>query len=397
MPRPTPVPPWRLPVILLGAMTVGAYGLVLYGFGAFVAPIRDDTGWSNGAISAAFSVATLGGGVLSLTSGRLLDRFGARPVTGGALAIGSALLLASSTVDTAPAFIVSWGIGGAVIGAGLYYNATMAITARITTAEERPAAYTWLTVIGGLAAPIAFPLAGLFVEAWGWRVAVRAMVGVMIAFCLPAVVAVRGENGGGGADGTSDDGFSSISDALRSRHVLRWLLAAAAALSGLVAVQVHHVAAIEATGVTVGTASAMAGIRGLLSLPGRAGASALTSRFGVVNSLRLMYLVMAAGTLSLVVAGPVGWVWGFVVLTGVTFGSIAPLQGLYAADLYGRRRIGTLMGMQQVVFGTASAAGPFVLGLAVDLTGGYDVLLVAAAALQIGALAAFSERVSRPG
>jgi len=90
-------------------------------------------------------------------------------------------------------------------------------------------------------------------------------------------------------------------------------------------------------------------------------------------------------------------VWGFVVLTGVTFGSIAPLQGLYAADLYGRRRIGTLMGMQQVVFGTASAAGPFVLGLAVDLTGGYDVLLVAAAALQIGALAAFSESVSRPG
>jgi MFS family permease len=378
-------------------MTVGAYGLVLYGFGAFVAPIRDDTGWSNGAISAAFSVATLGGGVLSLTSGRLLDRIGARPVTGGALAIGSALLVASSTVDAAAAFIVSWGLGGAVIGAGLYYNATMAITARITTAEERPAAYTWLTVIGGLAAPIAFPLAGLFVEAWGWRVAVRAMVGVMILFCLPAVVAVRGEGGGVDADGTSGDGFASIGDALRSRHVLRWLLAAAAALAGLVAVQVHHVAAIEATGVGVGTASAMAGIRGLLSLPGRAGASALTSRFGVVNSLRSMYLVMAAGTLALVAAGPVGWVWGFVVLTGVTFGSIAPLQGLYAADLYGRRRIGTLMGMQQVVFGTASAAGPFVLGLAVDLTGGYDVLLVAAAALQIGALAAFSERVSRPG
>lgn len=378
-------------------MTVGAYGLVLYGFGAFVAPIRDDTGWSNGAISAAFSVATLGGGVLSLTSGRLLDRIGARPVTGGALAIGSALLVASSTVDAPAAFIVSWGLGGAVIGAGLYYNATMAITARITTAEERPAAYTWLTVIGGLAAPIAFPLAGLFVEAWGWRVAVRAMVGVMIMFCLPAVVAVRGEGGGVDTDGTSGDGFASIGDALRSRQVLRWLLAAAAALAGLVAVQVHHVAAIEATGVTVGTASAMAGIRGLLSLPGRAGASALTSRFGVVNSLRLMYLVMAAGTLALVAAGPVGWVWGFVVLTGITFGSIAPLQGLYAADLYGRRRIGTLMGMQQVVFGTASAAGPFVLGLAVDLTGGYDVLLVTAAALQIGALAAFSERVSRPG
>ena len=65
MPRPTPVPPWRLPVILLGAMTVGAYGLVLYGFGAFVAPIRDDTGWSNGAISAAFSPITLRASLLA--------------------------------------------------------------------------------------------------------------------------------------------------------------------------------------------------------------------------------------------------------------------------------------------------------------------------------------------
>ncbi|MEY2957632.1 MAG: hypothetical protein RLZZ01_200, partial [Actinomycetota bacterium] len=49
---------WRAPVVLLGLVTIGAYGLVLYGFGAFVAPIRDDTGWTNGSIAAAFSVST---------------------------------------------------------------------------------------------------------------------------------------------------------------------------------------------------------------------------------------------------------------------------------------------------------------------------------------------------
>lgn len=135
----------------------------------------------------------------------------------------------------------------------------------------------------------------------------------------------------------------------------------------------------------------MAGIRGLLSLPGRAGVSALTHRLGVVNALRLMYLVMASGTLALALAGPIGWVWVFVVLTGITFGSVAPLQGLYAADLYGRERIGTLMGMQQVVFGTASAAGPFLLGLTVDATGGYASLLVTVVVLQVAALFAFRE------
>ena len=393
MPDPHPAPAataWRTPVVLLGAATVGAYGLVLYGFGAFVAPIRDDTGWSNGAVSAAFSVSTLLGGLLALTTGRLLDRVGARPVMGSTLAIGSTLLVLSSVAEQAVTFVLAWGLGGAIISAGLYYNATMAITARVTSEIDRPSAYTWLTVIGGLASPIAFPLAGVFVEAWGWRAAIRAMVVFMVVACLPAVVFVRGDAHGDHA-GSSESGFANVRDALRSGHVVRWLLAASAALAGLVAVQVHHVAAIEATGIAVGTAAAMAGVRGFLSLPGRAGVSALANRLGVVDALRLMYLVMAVGTLALAFAGPVGWVWVFVVLTGITFGSIAPLQGLYAADLYGRRRIGALMGMQQVVFGAASAAGPFLLGLTVDATGGYTTLLVTVVVLQVGAMFAFRD------
>lgn len=382
---------WRLPVVLLGISTVGSYGLVLYGFGAFVAPIRDDTGWSNGAISAAFSISTLLGGVFALSTGRLLDRIGARPVMGGTLGVGAALLLLSSVAERAAWFVVSWGLGGAIVAAGLFYNATMAITARITSEVDRPSAYTWLTVIGGLASPIAFPLAGGFVEAWGWRGAIRAMVAFMVVTCLPAVVLVQGDEHGDHAAGAGGAGFANVRDALRSGHVVRWLVAASAALAGLVAVQVHHVAAIEATGVGIGAASTMAGIRGLLSLPGRAGVSVLANRLGVVNALRLMYLVMAIGTLALALAGPIGWVWVFVILTGITFGSVAPLQGLYAVDLYGRERIGTLMGMQQVVFGTASAAGPFLLGLTVDLTGGYTALLLAVVVLQLGALVAFRD------
>lgn len=389
-----PATSWRTPVVLLGAATVGAYGLVLYGFGAFVAPIRDDTGWSNGAISAAFSVSTLLGGVLALTTGRMLDRVGARPVMGSTLVVGAALLLLSSIADRAALFVMAWGLGGAVIAAGLFYNATMAITARVTSAADRASAFTWLTVIGGLASPIAFPIAGAFTEAWGWRAAVRAMVAFMVVACLPAVIAVRGEHHPDGPEVTTG-GFANVGDALRSGHVVRWLAAASAAMAGLVAVQVHHVAAIEATGVSIGAASTMAGIRGFLSLPGRAGVSALANRFGVVNALRLMYLVMAMGTLALAFAGPLAWTWVFVVLTGITFGSVAPLQGLYATDLYGRERIGTLMGMQQVVFGAASAAGPFLLGLTVDATGGYTTLLVVVVVLQIAALFAFRDPASR--
>ena len=388
--------PWRLQVVLLGLVTIGAFGLILYGFGAFVSPIRDDTGWSNASISAAFGIATLAGGLLSMGTGRMLDRVGAQPVMFTTLAVGSALLTLSSTATEAWQFIAAWGAGGAIASAGLYYNATMAVTARITTVAERARAYTWLTVIGGLASPIAFPLAGWFVEAWGWRAAIRAMVAFMVVCALPALIWVRGDRRVLHAPvehGT--DGFGDVREALGSPIVRRWLFACSMAMAGLVAIQVHHVGAIEATGVSIGVASTMAGIRGLLSLPGRAATSTVTNRFGLVNSLRLVYLTMALGTAALVVAGAVAWVWIFVVTTGVAFGSVAPLQGLYAAELYGQRRIGTLMGMQQLIIGAASATGPFLLGFTIDATGGYATMLVIATALQLLALVSFRDPATR--
>ncbi len=393
---PSGAAPWRLQVVLLGLVTIGAFGLILYGFGAFVTPIRDDTGWSNASISAAFAIATLAGGLMSFGAGRMLDRVGAQPVMFSTLVIGSGLLVLSSTANEAWHFVAAWGAGGAIASAGLYYSATMAVTARIVSAADRPKAYTWLTVIGGLASPIAFPLAGAFVEAWGWRAAVRAMVGFMVVCTLPALIWVRGDRQ---TLHTSTDatavaevpGFDDVRAALRSPDVRRWLLASSAAMAGLVAIQVHHVGAIEATGVSIGLASTMAGIRGFLSLPGRAAAATITQRVGVVNALRITYAVMTVGTLALVVAGAIAWVWIFVVFTGVAFGSISPLQGLYSADLYGQRRIGSLMGMQQLVLGTASAVGPFLLGFTIDLTDSYTTLLVAATALQVIALVVYRE------
>ena len=387
--------PWRLQVSLLGLVTIGAYGLILYGFGAFVTPIRDDTGWSNAAISSAFSIATLVGGIASLGTGRFLDRVGALPVMTTTLIVGSGLLVLSSYADTAWQFVAAWGAGGAIASAGLFYSATMAVTARVAPSYERPRAYTWLTVIGGLASPIAFPLAGVFVEAWGWRGAIRAMVAFMAVCTVPALVVVRGDRAViDEAVHQHHTGFRDVRGALSSSIVRRWLLASSAAMAGLVAIQVHHVGAIEATGVSVGLASTLAGIRGLLSLPGRAVAASVTTRIGVVNALRLTYITMAIGTLALVAAGTIAWVWIFVVMTGVAFGSISPMQGLYSAELYGQRRIGTLLGMQQVILGTASAAGPFLLGFTIDATGDYATLLIVATALQVIALLMFRDPAS---
>ena len=118
------------PVILMGIATIGAYGLVLYSFGVFIGPIREETGWSNGALSTAFSLGLLISGVGAMFTGRLLDAVGSRPVMSGSLIVGSVLLYLTASAESLPMFIVGWGVGGGIIGAGLFYNITMAITTR---------------------------------------------------------------------------------------------------------------------------------------------------------------------------------------------------------------------------------------------------------------------------
>jgi predicted MFS family arabinose efflux permease len=127
----------------------------------------------------------------------------------------------------------------------------------------------------------------------------------------------------------------------------------------------------------------------LLSLPGRGMVGPLVNRLGLVNALRLTYVFMGVGTTALLFAGPLSAVWVFAIVTGVAFGSVAPLQGLYAAELFGHRRIGKMMGMQQVVMSLAAAVGPFLLGLAEDQTGSYTFPIIIAVSLNVVALLVF--------
>ena len=102
---------WRQ-IILLGILTCGAYGLVLYGFGIIAGPIQEDEGWSSAAVNAAFMGSYLLGAAASLVSGRVLDALGPRPVLWTGLIVGTIFLMAASYSENIWLFIVFWTIGG---------------------------------------------------------------------------------------------------------------------------------------------------------------------------------------------------------------------------------------------------------------------------------------------
>ena len=98
------------PAVLLGLATIGAYGLVLYAFSVFIEPIKAETGWSNGALSGAFSLGLLVSGIGAIFTGRLLDQIGSRPVMLGSLLAGSALLLTAASAGSLLVFVIGWGV-----------------------------------------------------------------------------------------------------------------------------------------------------------------------------------------------------------------------------------------------------------------------------------------------
>ncbi|MBI5949026.1 MAG: MFS transporter [Chloroflexi bacterium] len=377
---------WR--VILLGILTVGSYGIAVYSFGVFIGPIHDDTGWSVGALSGAFTLSSLAGGVGAVGSGWLLDRLGGRPVMLGSLAIGTALLFLASTAESVEVFVIAWGAGGGIISAGLFYNITMALTTRLFP-DNRVRAFSILTFVGGFAAVLYFPFAGLLVDLMDWRVALRVLLVLLVLHVLPAALLVRGgaaARGPAAAHATTPGNRPSVLGAFRTPEVLVMIAMFSLASMAFGAIQVLHVPAMTAAGASLGAATAVASVRGLLSLPGRALMGPVVSRFGVPRTMGLTYVLMAVGTLPLAIGGEIWWLLAFLVVTGLAFGTISPLHGLYAADVYGERRIGTLMGIQSLIVSLVSATGPMLMGLTVDATGGYRVAIVLTSALFGGAL-----------
>jgi MFS family permease len=119
--------------------------------------------------------------------GRAVGDLGGRTV----LAI-SALLLAIglATIGAAPnlvVYVVGWAIIGAGMGAGLY-DAAFATLGTIYGQSAR-SAITTLTLYGGFASTVCWPLSAVLVERYGWRSACFVYAGIQLFVSLPLLLA----------------------------------------------------------------------------------------------------------------------------------------------------------------------------------------------------------------
>jgi len=158
--------PWRA-VSVLGVTEILSWGALFYPPVLTVPLIAADHGWSRSFAMAGFSWGLLVGGLASRHVGALIDRYGGHVVMPVGSLIGAAGLAALAVAPGAVSYFAVWTVLGVAMAASLY-DPAFASLGRIFGAAAR-APITTLTLAGGFASTVSWPVTQFLLDAAGWR------------------------------------------------------------------------------------------------------------------------------------------------------------------------------------------------------------------------------------
>lgn len=180
--------PWvrgdKLLITVLGIAQIFAWGSSYYLLAVLAKPIVDDTGWPLTWVIGGVSFGLLVAGLVSPRVGRTIQHRGGRPVLAASailLAIGLGVL---AIAQTHPVYLLAWAVIGTGMGAGLY-DPAFATLGRLYREAARPS-ITTLTLFGGFASTVCWPISALLVTHFGWRGTCLAYAAFHLIVLLPA-------------------------------------------------------------------------------------------------------------------------------------------------------------------------------------------------------------------
>lgn len=170
-------------VPVLGVAQILAWGSSYYLLAVLAQPIAQDTGWPLTWIVGGLSLGLLVAGVVSPRVGESIERVGGRLVLAASSAFIAIGLLGLALSPSLPVYVLSWLVAGVGMGAGLY-DAAFATLGRLYGQNARKA-ITGLTLFGGFASTVCWPLTALIVSEFGWRSTCLFYAAVHLFILLP--------------------------------------------------------------------------------------------------------------------------------------------------------------------------------------------------------------------
>lgn len=372
-------------IATLGLLQILAWGSSFYLLGVLAPAIARDTGWPLAGIVGGLSVAFLIAGFVSPRVGRAIQAHSGRPV----LAISSVVLAAGlallALAPVFPIYLAAWVVIGLGMGAGLY-DPAFATLGRHYGSGARTM-ITAVTLFGGFASTVCWPLTAALLDHVGWRNACWFYVALHLLVGLPAYWLLLPRVPPAPIAATGPAGTMAAGELPPDRHfgalvLLGGSLTLGAAMLSLVSM--HLLTLLQARGYDLAGAVALGALVGPSQVAARVGELAIGRHYHPVWTMLAGALLVALGMLLLLLG------WKVTALALIAYGAgngiSSIVRGTVPLVLFGPARYAILMGRLGLPILLAMAAAPAIGALLVK-HGGASLtfaVLLSAAAVNVG-------------
>lgn len=358
-------------------------------FGAYVAILASERGWSKTALSGGAALQSIESALMGPVMGWMVDRFGPQAMVRVGVLVFAAGFLWLSQIDSIDGFYVAAVALAIGTSLGGYFPLSVALIQWFERYRARALSIMSMGLaLGGLAVPaVAWSMAN-----YGWRATAMAsaVIALLVGLPLSMVIRRRPQDHGDTIDGlpvpdtnaTATAGQSgepppatqefSAAQALRTSAF--WLLALGhgLALLAVTAINVHAFTHMkEGLGYTVQQAALAIMVMTVSQLVGVLLGVVIGERFDKRRVAAMCMLGHAVGLLLLTYAQTPWEVGAFAILHGTAWGLRGPFMQAMRADYFGRNSIGMILGLSAVIIALGQIGGPMIAGIMADATGNY--------------------------
>ena len=376
-------------------------GVGYYGLAVFLKPLQQAHGWSNASVSGATALYFVVSGLSAAIVGPPIDRRGPLPFLTAGLILTAAMIGCIGFVEElwqlyavyaalAAAFGMAGGVSTNVIMARWFIRRraramSVSATGVSSAGVILPPLGAWLIAAGGLELTTSVIAAAALV------------VGLPIVFLVlvwdPSQMRLPPD---GAVPASGPPPSAALSEAVQTR---RWTLSQAMRALSFWALAIAFVLALLAQ-----TGYLIHEIAFLEERTGSRTAASLALSFGAIGSIvaRLilgafadalskrhlaagLFVFQAASVILIAFIDTAVTNYVFAFTFGMTIGNVYLMQSLLTSELFGYVSFGAVFGMVSFTSQVSSGAGPLLVGLLEEATGGYEIPFLVTAAITLAA------------
>ena len=373
---------WRI-VVAGGALQFLQNLLLNMAFGAYVAVLVEERGWSKTSLAGAAALKSTESAILGPVLGWMLDRFGSQGlIRAGIVMFGVGFMLLSQ-IDTLAGFYGAFVI--LALGSSMCSNFPVSV-AIIQWFEKRRARALSALQFGAALGGIFVVVVAWSIQTFGWRATAfgSGVIAILVGWPLAKVIRSRPEDHGETIDGLppapkdkphADAPPRRTFTAREALHTSAfWLISLGHSFSLFVvaAVNVHAITHMkEGLGYSIAQASLVIALVTVGQFFGVMLGWVIGEKFEKRLIAAACMLMHAGGLLMLTYATHPAILAASALVHGTAWGLRGPFMQAIRADYFGRSSIGMIIGLSSLITVIGQIGGPIIAGVFADWTGNY--------------------------